>query len=185
MIGLLPDIILKVNGRQSEHQPQRPACARRFHRHRNAAARGPAVRWWLRKQCDVPESLPSTAAGIYGYLGYEMVRQMSSARQQSRSARRIQLQTVLRDEAPAGNMARVQMGMLVTGRKWCDYGYSGGMALYVKRVYPDPEWFAVIIEAVSAFTKTRQPKLSASISMRLRTDQPPNRRAVSQKRSSF
>ncbi len=27
-------------------------------------------------QADVPEGLPSTAAGIYGYLGYEMVRQM-------------------------------------------------------------------------------------------------------------
>ena len=69
-------------------------------------------------------------------------------------SQRIQLQTVLRDEAPTGNMAQMQMGMLVTGRKWCDYiSYSGGMALYVKRVYPDPEWFAVIIEAVSAFEK--------------------------------
>ena len=27
-------------------------------------------------QADVPEGLPSTAAGIYGYLGYDMVRQM-------------------------------------------------------------------------------------------------------------
>jgi len=70
-------------------------------------------------------------------------------------SQRIQLQTVLRDEAPAGNMAQMQMGMLVTGRKWCDYiSYSGGMALYVKRVYPDPEWFAVIIEAVSDFENT-------------------------------
>ncbi|MEV7645921.1 MULTISPECIES: lambda exonuclease family protein, partial [Actinomycetes] len=69
-------------------------------------------------------------------------------------SQRIQLQTVLRDEVPAGNMAQMQMGMLVTGRKWCDYiSYSGGMALYVKRVFPDPEWFAVIIEAVSAFEK--------------------------------
>lgn len=69
-------------------------------------------------------------------------------------SQRIQLQTVLRDEVPAGNMAQMQMGMLVTGRKWCDYiSYSGGMALYVKRVYPDPEWFAVILEAVSAFEK--------------------------------
>lgn len=70
-------------------------------------------------------------------------------------SQRIQLQAVLRDEVPAGNMAQMQMGMLVTGRKWCDYiSYSGGMALYVKRVFPDPEWFAVIIEAVSAFENT-------------------------------
>ena len=68
---------------------------------------------------------------------------------------RIQLQTVLKDEVPAGNMAQMQMGMLVTGREWCDYvSYSGGMALYVKRVLPDPEWFAVILEAVSAFEET-------------------------------
>ena len=65
-----------------------------------------------------------------------------------------QLRVFLRGEVPAVNMAQLQCGLLVTGRKWIDYvSYSGGMPLYVKRVYPDPKWFAVIIEAVSAFEK--------------------------------
>lgn len=65
-----------------------------------------------------------------------------------------QLLTIMTDEVPAANMAQLQTGLLVNGAKWIDYvSYCGGMPLYVKRVYPDPEWFAVIIEAVSAFEK--------------------------------
>lgn len=65
-----------------------------------------------------------------------------------------QLLTILTDEVPAANMAQLQTGLLVKGAKWIDYvSYCGGMPLYVKRVYPDPKWFAVIIEAVSAFEK--------------------------------
>ncbi|MGP5599565.1 lambda exonuclease family protein [Glutamicibacter arilaitensis] len=68
---------------------------------------------------------------------------------------RIQLQTILADMVPAENMAQLQTGLLVTGRKWIDYvSYCGGMPLYVKRVYPDQEWFRVILEAVSAFEVT-------------------------------
>lgn len=65
---------------------------------------------------------------------------------------KIQLRTFLRDEVPAENMAQLQCGLLVTGRKWIDYvSYSGGMPLYVKRVFPDAEWFAVILDAVERF----------------------------------
>jgi hypothetical protein len=60
--------------------------------------------------------------------------------------------TVLADEVPAENMAQLQCGLLVSGRKWVDYvSFCGGMALWTKRVEPDPEWFAVIHEAVQAF----------------------------------
>lgn len=63
-----------------------------------------------------------------------------------------QLRTFLRDEVPPENMAQLQGGLLVTGRAWIDYvSYSGGTPLYVKRVYPDLEWFRVIIEAAQAF----------------------------------
>lgn len=63
-----------------------------------------------------------------------------------------QVQTVLADEIPAENMAQIQTGLLVTGRKWCDYvSYSGGMALWVKRVTPERKWFAVIKEAAKKF----------------------------------
>jgi anthranilate synthase component 1 len=77
MIGLLPDIILKVvEGKASIN--------------RNAGLTPDAFvpvsepplevlrALVAESQADVPEGLPSTAAGIYGYLGYEMVRLMES-----------------------------------------------------------------------------------------------------------
>jgi len=64
---------------------------------------------------------------------------------------RIQLQTILDDEVPLANMAQLQCGLLVSGRKWIDYvSYSGGMPLYVKRVLPSPAWFHAIFLAVEA-----------------------------------
>jgi hypothetical protein len=65
---------------------------------------------------------------------------------------KIQLATILADEVPAGNMAQCQAGLLVSGRDWLDYvSYSGGMPLYVKRVYPDIRWHHAIKEAVELF----------------------------------
>lgn len=69
----------------------------------------------------------------------------------SRRAKK-QLQTILDDAVPAENMAQLQCGLLVSGREWCDYvSYCGGMPLFVKRVYPDPEWFDAIVAAVTSF----------------------------------
>ena len=63
---------------------------------------------------------------------------------------KIQLKTVLDDAVPAGNMAQIQCGLLVSGRRWLDYvSYCGGMPLYVKRVRPDQAWFDAILEAAS------------------------------------
>lgn len=65
---------------------------------------------------------------------------------------KIQLATILADEVPLANMAQIQCGLLVSGRKWCDYvSYSGGMPLYVKGVTPDLDWFEAIINAVKSF----------------------------------
>ena len=62
------------------------------------------------------------------------------------------LATILADEVPLENMAQVQAGLLVTGREWLDYiSYSGGMPMWIKRVYPDERWFAAIREAVKTF----------------------------------
>jgi hypothetical protein len=70
-------------------------------------------------------------------------------------AQKKQLATILADEVPAENMAQIQCGLLVSGREWCDYvSYCGGMPLYVKRVYPDALWHAVIIDAVAAFEES-------------------------------
>lgn len=65
------------------------------------------------------------------------------------------LATILADEVPLENMAQVQGGLLVTGREWLDYiSYSGGMPMWIKRVYPDERWFAAIREAVKTFEAT-------------------------------
>lgn len=62
------------------------------------------------------------------------------------------VKNVLANEAPDENMAQIQCGLLVSGRKWCDYvDYSGGMALWPVRVYADPEWQAAIMAAVVKF----------------------------------
>lgn len=67
---------------------------------------------------------------------------------------KIQLKAFLDDAVPAENMAQIQTGLLVSGCDWCDYvSYSGGMPLYVKRVYPDQRWFTAIHAAVEQFEK--------------------------------
>lgn len=64
------------------------------------------------------------------------------------------LRTVLADDVPAQYMAQCQAALLVTGRKWLDYvSYVGGMPLYVKRVFPDPDWFAAIAAACTRFER--------------------------------
>ena len=90
----------------------------------------------------------------WGRLGYSpdgLVGDDGLIEIKSRRAKK-QLDTILRDEVPAENVAQIQAGLLVSGRKWCDYvSFCGGMPLYVKRVYPDRRWFEATIAAVSAF----------------------------------
>ena len=70
---------------------------------------------------------------------------------------RIQINTILRDGVPNGNMAQIQMGLLVSGRKWCDYvSYSGGLPLWICRVLPDQHWQKNILEAVEQAEKAIQ-----------------------------
>lgn len=62
------------------------------------------------------------------------------------------LSTILADEVPARYMPQLQAGLLVSGRKWIDFvSYCGGLPLWVKRVTPDREWFAAIVNAVMTF----------------------------------
>lgn len=62
------------------------------------------------------------------------------------------VQTILAGEVPAENLAQVQCGLLVSGRKWCDYlSFCGGMPLYPIRVEPDERWQTAIVAAVAAF----------------------------------
>lgn len=69
----------------------------------------------------------------------------------SRRAKK-QLATVLADDVPAENIPQLQAALLVSGRKWIDYvSFTGGMALYVKRVFPDERWFKAIEQACRTF----------------------------------
>lgn len=62
------------------------------------------------------------------------------------------VRTVLDDAVPVENMAQLQCGLWVTGRDWIDYlSYSAGMAMWEKRVTPDPRWFAAIEDAATKF----------------------------------
>lgn len=81
-----------------------------------------------------------------GLVGEDGCIEIKSRRQKK------QLKTVLDDAVPAENMAQIQCALLVSGRAWCDYvSYSGGMAMWTKRVLPDPDWHEAIVAAVVAF----------------------------------
>lgn len=78
-----------------------------------------------------------------------------------------QLLTVVSDEVPAHYMAQCQAGLLVSGRQWVDFvSYVGGMHVYVKRVLPDPQWFAAIEQACRTF-ETNAAALVADYSKRV------------------
>jgi len=65
------------------------------------------------------------------------------------------LTTVLADKVPAYNMAQLQTGLLVSGRKWIDFiPFVGGLPLWKIRVYPDPAWHKAIVAAVAQFELT-------------------------------
>jgi hypothetical protein len=81
-----------------------------------------------------------------GLVGDDGLIEIKSRRQKKHLA------TILADEVPLENMAQCQAGLLVSGREWLDYvSFCSGMPLYVKRVEPDPKWFAAIHDAVEAF----------------------------------
>jgi len=75
MIGLLPDLILKVENGQASINRNPGADPEAF----EPVDKPPleVLRDLVKQsQIDVPEGLPPTASGIHGYLGYDMVRQM-------------------------------------------------------------------------------------------------------------
>ncbi len=94
-----------------------------------------------------------------GLVGDDGLVEVKSRRQKKH------LITVLADEVPAENMGQIQCGLLVSGRKWCDYiSYSGGMAMWKKRITPDPEWHRAIVAAVAEFELTAERMVDAYLS---------------------
>ena len=64
-------------------------------------------------------------------------------------ARTKHVKEICEGKAPTAYMMQMQTGMLVTGRKWCDYiGYFNGMKPRIVRVLPDVELQELILEAV-------------------------------------
>lgn len=72
-------------------------------------------------------------------------------------AQKYQVQTIVEEwtgvaAMPEEHWLQVQAGMLITGRKWCDFiSYSGGLPMAVIRVEPCTKTQDAIIEAASQF----------------------------------
>ncbi len=81
-----------------------------------------------------------------GYVGADGLIEIKSRKPEKHIAH------VLSGKPPAYNMAQMQAGMFISGRKWCDYiSFSAGLPLWTHRVFPDPRWFAAIETAALAF----------------------------------
>lgn len=65
---------------------------------------------------------------------------------------KIQVETIVNGCAPLETMIQMQTGLLVSGRKWCDYlSYSGGLPMAVYLIPPDERLQDAILEAAHAF----------------------------------
>lgn len=63
-----------------------------------------------------------------------------------------QIETIINDEMPSDFAIQVQTGLLVTERKWCDFvSWSGGLPMFLKRIYPNPTIQAAIVSAAQDF----------------------------------
>lgn len=65
---------------------------------------------------------------------------------------KFQVQSIVEGEVSKEHVLQIQTGLLVTGRKFCDYvSYHGGMPLWPIRAYPDEAIHEAIIAACGAF----------------------------------
>jgi len=73
-----------------------------------------------------------------------------------------QAETIISGVMPDDYLIQVQTGMLVTGRRWCDFvSYSGGMPMVTIRVHADDAVQSAIIDAARAFEATASEKMAA------------------------
>lgn len=87
----------------------------------------------------------------FGYSPDGLVGDEGLIEIKSRAAK-YQVQTILDGILPAEFALQIQSGLLITGRKWCDFiSYSNGMPMFVLRVLPNPETQAAITAAVTEF----------------------------------
>lgn len=64
----------------------------------------------------------------------------------------LQAEILHKGEVPSEHKAQLQGGLLATGRAWIDFvSYCPDMPLFIKRVYPDLEYFEKIKEGLTEF----------------------------------
>lgn len=81
-----------------------------------------------------------------GLVGDDGLIECKSRRQ------KFQAETIIAGEMPDEYMIQVQTGLLVTGRRWCDFiSYCGGMPMVTIRVPADDAIQDAIIEAATDF----------------------------------
>lgn len=81
-----------------------------------------------------------------GLVGDDGLIECKSRRQ------KFQAETIIAGEMPDEYMLQVQTGLLVTGRRWCDFvSYCGGMPMVTIRVPADDAIQDAIIEAATDF----------------------------------
>lgn len=80
---------------------------------------------------------------------------------------KFQVETVIAGRVPDEYKLQIQTGLLVSGRKWCDFiSFSAGLPMIVIRVLPDPVMMTAIVNAARAF-EDRLAELLETYSARL------------------
>lgn len=91
-----------------------------------------------------------------GLVGADGLIEIKSRRQ------KFQVGTIIDGQIPEDYAIQIQTGLLVTGRKWCDYmSYCGGLPMAVVRAFPDETIQAAIVDAATAFEARLSEKLAA------------------------
>jgi putative phage-type endonuclease len=81
-----------------------------------------------------------------GLVGDDGFIEIKSRRQ------KYQLQTIVENKVPEEYMLQIQTGLLVSGRKWCDFiSYCSGMPMFTLRVHKDEKMQEAIILGAIAF----------------------------------
>lgn len=91
-----------------------------------------------------------------GLVGTDGLIEIKSRRQ------KFQVGTIIDGEIPDDYAIQIQTGLLVSGRKWCDFvSYCGGLPMAVVRAVTDEKIQSAIIAAATAFEARLSEKLAA------------------------
>ncbi len=91
-----------------------------------------------------------------GLVGDDGLIEIKSRRQN------FQVRTIIENAMPPEFLLQIQTGLLVTERKWCDFvSFSGGLPMFVFRVFPYPDVIDLIIQAAMAFEARLQERLKS------------------------